>query len=1413
MMFSMVVETPFSSPALIAGDLALNAVASENPNEDDDDPRRPQFRRAGTEETAHAGIYDAPFDIELYHREGWQIRYTTSNTSAAWAGGFQFPHANSTWEPSRITGQTISRFDGGVCPMGLNWVEANQTCPGQGCTRTGPTWCCPAYQYNWEGAMGQRILSGQSGTRVPMTFATDPSVSAARQAQVTRVFTISAVAIGPAGEVSDTRTRSFVIAPSGDGGAGRLANWRSNDFLIFSVYADASRLYDWDRGIMIPGGDRQHFMGTDRALHPGSLLALNASLPLECNCSRSAAGCFGCARDGDTAYQHMLYFPPTWPNNFNRRGHIAEVPANIEIFDPSITERDGSQRVVNQRAGIRVKGGWSRGTFAYEQRTFEIYARERYGDRDNFMFPMFGESHMHDGNLMHRYRRFRLRNGGTDREQLYIRHELGDELARQAGFHNAQEFRPAVTFLNGVYYGLTFLRTPRTEDHWQRLYGGRRNAFHHIGSNERGAAGCVRTGCNRVVTHVPGGAVPVMSSRPARFGAVEPLICGMPARRATDNQSVFAMCNRADCESFWGEADNMCRDFTRNVNVNGAGNQAIPNCRATDARGIDANGNGSWDEVVRLLWGTGGRETPNGMQAAGAFQRLQQLVDIDDLVHYYAIQIFAANNDWPANNIEMWRYYPTADELERVRTGELHPHLDGRWRFIAQDLEYGWGLFQNGFVPAATHHQSNTLHALLNRTGDNHPTPGFNARPRFGAEHVEPRPRNWRAHFNATDATFVIPALLCPVFAGPTVSAEMNARFANALADLTTGALSRTNMERVTGLSGSGNTSTVSGGLLGAIENEHRWMTGGDGEVWVADPEWSSYEIRRTDRGQRRINERSRGGHNAPQADPEWGTGANGLNAWGRPSTGPGGGTAEEQNTESVTGDARNDMRTFIQGRAEFIQNTMMGLPAGRTTTPLAPNNTAGATVRSTTGDGNGLGHAFSSGRQVSASVNDGGYAQINTRILGKRGLNSADPRSPMTAQLRYFGNAPVPIMAHPWPGYRVREVVGAAPCPSGVNNRFLMNAGATTVNVVFEPDPAHNQVHISAIQARAQGTQGNWIEISNGTNRTLSTRGLYLSDNWDRIDDSEQAAPPQDREFDFRYRMPAMVIRPGQTVFFRTNNTPGDGTSNHRALKGAETNFGITFGERLRLADARGNVIQRVEVSLMTNQQMQRRGVGTEGVDDGNWRIVSWNGQRGQGITSGQIAPPPVCTGTCATCGCPTCFPPGGRCGQSACRRCNPPAGPQEIWRFGTGGMTTTGSEPQGAGFRVLGNSGVRAESSSSNDITATANGFTWNSSSSRWVHLDREDHANRPVFEQGVRYELTFTVSGTGGSVRVQNNRVNDTSLPARVELGNITSSPQTFTHTWTQGAAGNLAIGINQSSSANNTTTISNIIIRSL
>lgn len=81
----------------------------------------------------------------------------------------------------------------------------------------------------------------------------------------------------------------------------------------------------------------------------------------------------------------------------------------------------------------------------------------------------------------------------------------------------------------------------------------------------------------------------------------------------------------------------------------------------------------------------------NGLTDDSRFNEFCKLVDIENFMLYYAVQVYVNNEDWPGNNFKAWRYYPSENEVIDS------PYLDGKWRFLIFDAEYGMGLYGNGY--------------------------------------------------------------------------------------------------------------------------------------------------------------------------------------------------------------------------------------------------------------------------------------------------------------------------------------------------------------------------------------------------------------------------------------------------------------------------------------------------------------------------------------------------------------------------------------------------------------------------------------------------------------------------------------------------------------------------------------------
>ncbi|MFO7978807.1 MAG: CotH kinase family protein [Bacteroidales bacterium] len=129
------------------------------------------------------------------------------------------------------------------------------------------------------------------------------------------------------------------------------------------------------------------------------------------------------------------------PANFSRRGIDWEREINLEFFD-----QQGSG-IMNQRAGARIHGGWSR---SFPQKSLRLYARAEYGNSE-FSHQLFPDKQTN------RFKRFLIRASGNDHRNTFFRDAMIQQLVKHRPI-DIQHWQPAVTFVNGEYWGVSNIR-------------------------------------------------------------------------------------------------------------------------------------------------------------------------------------------------------------------------------------------------------------------------------------------------------------------------------------------------------------------------------------------------------------------------------------------------------------------------------------------------------------------------------------------------------------------------------------------------------------------------------------------------------------------------------------------------------------------------------------------------------------------------------------------------------------------------------------------------------------------------------------------------------------------------------------------------------------------------------------------
>lgn len=70
------------------------------------------------------------------------------------------------------------------------------------------------------------------------------------------------------------------------------------------------------------------------------------------------------------------------------------------------------------------------------------------------------------------------------------------------------------------------------------------------------------------------------------------------------------------------------------------------------------------------------------------FSDFCELVDIENMMQYFAVETYIGNWDWPANNVKLYRYQSANGTYGKGRQ-------DGKWRYLYFDMEAGFNIYNN----------------------------------------------------------------------------------------------------------------------------------------------------------------------------------------------------------------------------------------------------------------------------------------------------------------------------------------------------------------------------------------------------------------------------------------------------------------------------------------------------------------------------------------------------------------------------------------------------------------------------------------------------------------------------------------------------------------------------------------------
>lgn len=224
---------------------------------------------------------------------------------------------------------------------------------------------------------------------------------------------IRAVAKTPSGEFGTVATNSYFIE--------QTESYYS-DLRVISLVTDSAFLFDSNTGAYMVGSDYYEWLNSDDHEQKD---------------------------DGDVNN----------PTNYNKDGKESEFPVTIQVFE------DG-KAAYTADVGARISGNWSR---AFVQKSIRLYARKEYGT-SKMEYAFFDNLTDSNGNLIEKFDKITLWNGGNDAETLHFRDAFIQDLTKSLAV-DTMAAEPYLLFINGEFWGFYLLRE-KVEDYYiQSHYG------------------------------------------------------------------------------------------------------------------------------------------------------------------------------------------------------------------------------------------------------------------------------------------------------------------------------------------------------------------------------------------------------------------------------------------------------------------------------------------------------------------------------------------------------------------------------------------------------------------------------------------------------------------------------------------------------------------------------------------------------------------------------------------------------------------------------------------------------------------------------------------------------------------------------------------------------------------------------
>ncbi len=247
------------------------------------------------------------------------------------------------------------------------------------------------------------------------------TISAPDKSKVDKCTVIKAAAQHEDGTYSDVVTNTYFVGDMAEhiDGISESCKAAGKDLAVMSISMDADDLFDSAKGIYVKGDTFDKAL--KEYLDGGGKVDWDAS---------------DLCRKLDA--------------NYKQKGKGWERSTHIDYFESNGTD---TKCQLQQDCGIRIQGNYSRSDY---QKSFRLYARQDYGPK-NFKYAFWDNAKDDEGNVIDKYKKIVLRNGGNCAFTTKCSDSYWQSLLEDLNCDN-QSARPCVVYLNGEYWGVYVLQ-------------------------------------------------------------------------------------------------------------------------------------------------------------------------------------------------------------------------------------------------------------------------------------------------------------------------------------------------------------------------------------------------------------------------------------------------------------------------------------------------------------------------------------------------------------------------------------------------------------------------------------------------------------------------------------------------------------------------------------------------------------------------------------------------------------------------------------------------------------------------------------------------------------------------------------------------------------------------------------------